>query len=98
MFKIEINFTLNKIETCKKQIELIKHTFTNKLASILIHARYGVCRCRRRQDIISRKVIWSRRAIQREIRRILAKAVIKTTIIIRTGEAMHRIKYINCNE
>lgn len=78
----------------KKQIELIKHTFTNKLASILTHARYGGYRCRRRQDIISPKAIWSRKAIRREIRRTQDKDATRTTITIRIDEAMHQIKYL----
>lgn len=79
----------------KKQIKLIKHTFT-KLASILTHARYGGCRCPRPQGIISRKAIWSPKASRRNIHveQTLALDAIKITIIIRhlNGEATHQTK------
>lgn len=93
--KIFTNFAMKQNQNLgKKQIELIKHTFTNKLASTLTHARYGGCRCPRRQGIIYRRVIWSRKVIQSETQRILVKDVIRTTIIIRIIEGIQRIKYI----
>lgn len=92
-FEIKTKFTIKKISEPKKQIELIKHTFTNKLASTLTHARYGGCRCRRRQGIISRKAIWNRKETRRGIRQTQVKDAIRTTITIRIGGTIHRTKY-----
>lgn len=96
--KIQINLTIeiNLPAKNQKQIELIKHTFTNKLASILTHARYGGCRCPRRQDIIYRRVIWNLRAIRRKIQLTLDRVATRTTITTHTIEGtIHQPKYFN---
>lgn len=76
----------------EKQIELIKHTFTNKLVSILTHARSGGCRCPRRQGITFRKGTWSPKAIRKGIQQILAMDATRTMIISLTDDLMQQIK------
>lgn len=79
----------------QKQNNLIKHTLSNKLASILTHALYVACRRRPGQVTISRKLTWSLMvASQKRIRLARAKDATRTTNTIRNGDTTITIKYL----